>query len=406
MHINHNMTVSEILSRYPFLMPVFRNNGLGKFENPEVLEKLGPLLKIKTALKACAIDAELFVDLLNNVINEHPDLNNFSISESPERQGELTLLALLPCGMKMPFSNALEKFIEEYNGQNDEKVRYLVEGNVNHEVSYHEYIDKVREEDELPDIIISSDINSFYHRSFMDKFVLRDIFLSLSHEPVNSDFDRVGYNDSYGNFTMLSANLLVVVAVNELMGERPFPKKWEDLLDQKYSDSIVMRGDNNFFCNGVLLPFYKLFGKGGVKKLSESVCLGLHPAEMVKMIDSKKKDIPPLYIMPLFFSEKIKRKERISVISPSEGAIISPVQMLVKKKCAEAVKPLTEYLLGETMGRTCADAFFPSTNPRVNNKMKGIKKMYWPGWDFIYNENIGEIKEEISNIFMEKFERE
>jgi len=38
-----------------------------------------------------------------------------------------------------------------------------------------------------------------------------------------------------------------------------------------------------------------------------------------------------MYIMPYFFAKKIQDKSRITINIPSEGAIVSPVQMLVKK---------------------------------------------------------------------------
>ncbi len=403
MHVNSDMTVKEILSSYPFLMAIFRNHGLGKFEDKEVLEKLGSMLKLKTALNAKELNSEIFVDMLNTSIEENSKLQSFSITSNPERQRELTLLALLPCGMKMPFTRTLEKFIADYNKAGNSPIHFLTEGNVNHEISYHEYIDSITDPDELPDVIVSSDINSFYHKSFLEKFAEKGVFVDVTSGPMNCVYEGLDYRDPKGYFTMLSSNLLVLVVIEELMGDLKIPEKWEDLLKEEYRDTLVMRGDGRFFCNGVLLPFYKMFGLEGVKKLSNSVCLGLHPAEMVKMIDSRKSDVPPMYVMPLFFSENIKHRDRIKIIAPEEGAIISPVQMLVKKEAAERVKPLTDFLTGEVMGETCANAFFPTTNAGVENYMKGIEKLMWLDWDFLYSDDVGKMKNEIAEVFMEKF---
>lgn len=135
-----------------------------KFENREVLESLGPLLKLKTALSMVSVNKDSFIELLNKAVLDSEAKGDFTLEDSPERQKELTLLALLPCGMKMPFNRAFDDFSAEYGRQMNNVLHSLVEGNVNHELSYYAYIDSVTSIDELPDIIISSDINSFYHK--------------------------------------------------------------------------------------------------------------------------------------------------------------------------------------------------------------------------------------------------
>jgi ABC-type Fe3+ transport system substrate-binding protein len=219
---------------------------------------------------------------------------------------------------------------------------------------------------------------------------------------MNRDFESIGFADPRGQFTMISANLLVLVTIDELMKDNPKPESWEDILKDEYRNRVVMRGQDGFFCNGVLLPFYRLYGMEGIKKLASSVYTGIHPSEMVKMIDSKKDDVPPMYIMPLFFARKIQDKSRITINIPSEGAIVSPVQMLVKKSAVERVKEITDFLCGKEFGKISTRAFFPTTNPDVENNLEEIK-LYWLGWDFLMNTDIGALKKEVEVVFNEHF---
>jgi len=400
--IDETMSIYQILSEYPFLLKIFKQHGMGKFENREVLEKLGPLLKLKTALAMVSVNKDSFIELLNQAVLDNEARGDFTLADSPERQKELTLLALLPCGMKMPFSRAFDNFSAEYSRQMDNVLHSLIEGNVNHELSYYAYIDSVTSIDELPDIIVSSDINSFYHKPFQENFLSKDYFVNLNSSPMNADLENIGFADPRDQFTMISANLLVLVTIDELMKDDTRPESWEDLLKAEYRNRVIMRGQDGFFCNGVLLPLYRMYGMEGIKKLASSVYTGLHPSEMVKMIDSKKDDVPPMYIMPYFFAKKIKDKSRITITIPSEGAIISPVQMLVKKSGAERVKEITDFLCGKEFGEISARAFFPTTNPEVDNKLGGIK-LYWLGWDFLMNTDIGSLKEEIEEVFNQRF---
>jgi ABC-type Fe3+ transport system substrate-binding protein len=400
--IDETMSIYQILSEYPFLLKIFKQHGMEKFENKEVLENLGPLLKLKTALSMVAVNLDSFIELLNQAVSDNEAKGDFTLADSPERQKELTLLALLPCGMKMPFTRAFDDFSAEYSRQINNVLHSLVEGNVNHELSYYAYIDLVTSIDELPDIIISSDINSFYHKPFQENFLSKEYFVTLNSSPMNSDFESIGFADPRGQFTMVSANLLVLVTIDELLPDKSKPESWGDLLKAEYRNRVVMRGQDGFFCNGVLLPFYRLYGKEGIKKFASSVYTGIHPSEMVKMIDSKRDDVPPMYIMPLFFAKKIQDKSRITINIPSEGAIVSPVQMLVKKSAVERVKEITDFLCGKEFGKISARAFFPTTHPEVENNLTGIA-LYWLGWDFLMNTDIGALKKELEEVFNKEF---
>ncbi|SDG15166.1 ABC-type Fe3+ transport system, substrate-binding protein [Methanolobus vulcani] len=401
--IDETMSVYQILSEYPFLLKIFKQHGMGKFETKDVLEQLGPLLKLKTALSMVSVNKESFIELLNQAIADNESRGDFTLADAPQRQKELTLLALLPCGMKMPFNRALNEFSTEYSKQTGNVLHSLVEGNVNHELSYYAYMDSVTSVEELPDIIISSDINSFYHKPFLENFLSHEYFIDLGASPMNSDFEKIGFADPREQFTMISGNLLVLVTIDELMGDNPRPESWEELLKDEFRNKVAMRGQNGFFCNGVLLPFYQMYGTEGIRKLASSVYMGLHPSQMVKMVDSKKDDVPPMYIMPHFFAMKIQDKSRVSITVPKEGAIVSPVQMLVKKEATERVKEIIDFLCGKKFGDISARAFFPTTNPEVKNKMDDVGSLYWLGWDFLLNNDIGALKKEIAEVFNKQF---
>ena len=400
--IHLDMTIHQVLTTYPFLIDVFKQNGLRKFENPDTLSALGPFLRLKTALNTVSINPTLFMEALNARVAEHERDGTADAPLDVAGQRDLTVLALLPCGMKMPFNRAFDAFIERYNASSEVKIRYLVEGNVNHEVSYYAYIDGVTSLQELPDIIISSDINSFYHEKFKGAFLQKSLFEDHTASPMNPALTSAELADPSGDFTMLSANLLVLVAVESLMNERAVPTSWGDLLDKSFTNGVVMRGNESFFCNGVLLPFYKMFGMAGIETLGRSVSTGVHPSQMVKMIDSRDPSVPPLYIMPYFFAKKIKRQDRVRIIVPTEGAIVSPVQMLVKKTASKDAQKVAEFLSGPKMGQICADAYFPSTHPSVRNATSDIP-LYWLGWPFLNHTDIGALKGNIAAVFRAAF---
>jgi ABC-type Fe3+ transport system substrate-binding protein len=388
-------SLQQVVEISEALVPIFDKYGMGSYFKPENLSKIGRFMKLDTLLKSKQIDRVNFLELLNNVISD-ASLNSGSSNES--KKENLHLSAMLPCGLRNPFKEFFETEIQK-EASEFAYLNYLIEGNVNHELSYYPLLDSIEDISELPDIILASDINNFFHKPFMEKFILKGAFNTYKTQPSNSYLEKVRYNDTEGNFTMFTSNLLVMAVDKAKLGDRDIPHKWDDLLDCSFADDIIMRGEDNFFCNAVMLPFYKDHGFEAIKKLACNIYSGLHPAEMVKLAGSGKPEGRAIYILPYFFAKRIKNP-KVEIVWPCDGAIASPVFMLVKKGCKEKHAALLNMLTSKEMGEMLTGRFFPTTHPGVfNTEFKANVK--WLGWDFIYSNDIGKLKEDIRASFME-----
>jgi ABC-type Fe3+ transport system substrate-binding protein len=392
--LHGNEKLQTIADKYPILISEFEKNGMGNWFKPENLKKLGSFVSLQTLLNSSKIDAKQFVPVLNNILNKS---DTISSSNMLEIQKSLHFLAMLPCGLRNPFKEFLENHIadnnELYTGLN-----YLTEGNVNHELSYYPLLDSITSPDELPDIIIASDVNHFFHRPFIANFVKKGIFKTYCSYKPNSYFEQAGYPDPAGNFTMLTANMLVIAVDTERLNTRKMPETWKDLLTKDFENDIIMRGEDNFFCNAVMLPIYKDNGFESIVAMARNIKSGKHPAEMVKLAGSGKEEAATVYIMPYFFSQKILN-DKIKIVWPKDGAIASPVFMLVKNTVTEKHKKLLNFLISKEMGAMLLDRYFPFIHPEVDTaSFPGTMK--WLGWDFLTNNDIGQMKESIQNVFM------
>jgi len=375
------------------LIGVFEKQGLGSYFKPDNLSKIGRFTRLNTLLKSNNIDVELFITSLNNIIDEDEKVNK----ESNQHQEDLHFAAMLPCGLRNPFKEFVEAFLQK-NKAEFKDLNYLIEGNVNHELSYYPLLDNIKDEDELPDIIVASDVNNFFHRPFMEQFIHNDIF--ETYEPYTPNFylEKVAYADPEKHFTMFTANMLVMVVDKEKLGERKMPNKWEDLLDPSFENDVIMRGEEDFFCNAVMLPFYKDKGMESIKILAHNIKSGLHPAEMVKLAGSGKPECAAVYIMPYFFSKRIK-SQKVEVVWPHDGAIASPVFLLAKKSKLNQHKLLLDFLLSKEMAEMLLGRFFPSIHPEADHQCLP-QTVKWLGWDFLKQHNIGALKDEIRKEFM------
>ena len=401
--MNLDVTVYDLVESAPNILDAFHEFGIREFDDPAVRAHLGSVLRVRTLLAHRRVDPSAFAACIDGLLPSKQRNRPENEDAALLLENDPTLLALLPCGVKAGLDGALSNFADQMEADG-RPFNYRTAGNVNHELSFYPFVDDVTSADELPELILSADLNAFYHADFLSRFAEQGIFEDVL--PVmDSAFESIGYRDPRSCFTMFAPNVLVLVRVRDSRRQVPIPESWHDLQKPAYAKSIMMRGQGNFFCSGVLVPFFRLYGAEGLDRLAASVGWGTHPSQMIKRIDSGSDDIPPLYIMPLFFARKIKRTDRVDIIFPDEGAFVSPVQLLVKRSAREKLRFVTDFLMGEKVHQLCTDNHFPSPLPQIENRCVDVEKLFWIGWDFIYENDLGALKRTIGARFSTEFLR-
>lgn len=394
--INLDLKVSDIVQKYPSTKAVFISHGFDALVSDDGMRVLAPFLSLGTALRSQMIAAPPFLDLLKqsteqDEILEAPGLSDLS------RQGELSLLALMPCGLKMPFSRAITAFLQEAEKLHGLEVTYAVEGNLNQELSYYSYVEQIEELDELPDIIVSADFNTFYGRRFYERFVATGDICGYGNFAPNKYYREAGIIEPHDQYSVLGVNPLVMVANLDQVGDRPLPVSWKDLLDPMWKRSVTLRGGNGFFCHAVLLPTYQRYGEEGLAQLGDNVLRGLHPAQMIKHID--KGEDGAIYVMPEFFAHRARRKDRIKIIWPEDGALASPVTLQVKAAKIKGLQPVLDYLTGKELARVMVGARFPVPHGDLEGEVQN-RPLLWLGWDYLRRDDLLATNRRIDSIFM------
>lgn len=387
--IRPEMKLSEVIESFPETRAVFEAHGLGKLVSDESLEAIGSFLTLETALSTHGVATDLFMNLLTE--GGHGD------SAPGRANGPATLMSLMPCGLKVPFARDFEAFMASVIDGGGLPMTCFLESNLNHDISYYTYVSHMETVDDLPDVVVSSDFNAFFHRRFYTRFVQKKCFATVM-EGINTSpvFQNAGITDPEGHYGILCVNPLIMVADRRACGDRPLPKTWKDLLDPVWKRSITLRGNEHFFCHAVLLPVYKEYGPGAVKALASNIYDGRHPSQMVKTAGSGKS--AALYVMPYFFAKKIPAGKPVSLIWPEDGALASPVTLLVKSSKADELRHVTDYLMGEKLAKVFAGAGFPSFHPAVNDDLPPDAGLKWVGWDYIRGNDIEQQNEEIDRI--------
>lgn len=401
--IKLDMRLDDLLNTYPETRQVFEAHNLGQLVSRETLTAIGPFLTLKTALSNHGISPLSFLTIIEDTVSSKAPL------EAPDHleknaPGPANLLALMTCGLKFPFAKAMAAFINDLEQQEGRQVTYSVVSNLNHEHSYYPYVNHIKKVDDLPDIIVSSDFNAFFYHRFYNDFIATGHFEDVMNQPPNDIFAAAGIADPRRQYTILCVNPLIIVADLEKVAGRPLPNCWTDLLDPIWYRDITLRGNENFFCHAVLLPFYKEHGDAAMEALAKNVFDGRHPAQMVKSAGNGRS--AALYVMPYFFSRKIPETKSITRIWPRDGALASPVTLLVKKEKRDALKPITDYLVGAEMARIFETAHFPSPHPSLQNPLSGHGRLKWLGWEYIHANDLEDINARIDSIFLPAVRKE
>lgn len=391
-------TIRQILERYPETKPVFINNGFPIFADDGILQELGSLLKLKTALKSKDLNADVFITLLQDKIDETGRYRSLEAHHTGGSNGRLNLLTLLPCPLKIPLQSELAFILDELQRQQGREFNYSIDISANKHMNYADYLKYFEDPDELPDVILTTGYDIF-HQNFIERFVKGGVFANLSKRTLNPRLAEAGITDPEGFFTVIAVNTLVMVVDKKRLGDLEMPKVWSDILKPSYQKQVVMRGHGDIFCDVLQLNFYKDFGDAGLTALAGAVKYGLHPAQMVKELSSNRSDIPPVHIMPRFFAETLRSRKNIEIIWPEDGAMAYPVSLLIKAEKLPEMQQLADYLTGQEFARICDEAFFPAAYSD-GSRLPVTAKFKWTGWEFIKNCNIEKLIEQLNDKFL------
>lgn len=324
--------------------------------------------------------------MLNIKINKNNKIGvrNMGKMKNIIDKSEYDVLGLLPCPIKVPIEAGFDDMINGLGHDCDFK--YLLEGNANYEVMWMDESSHVPSKGELPKIIISAGVNSFYRKDFRTKAIKEKYF----KEVTSSDryLFESGMSDLEGNYYIMALNYLVMAVDLTKLNGRDIPKSWRELLNSSLKKEVAIRGKKGKYCETTLLAIYKDYGMDGIMKLKELVGYGGHPAEMVKNAGKGINDAPTISVIPYFYARLLKNNKNVKVIWPEDGAIVSPVTLLVQRDISKNLEKVVNYFTSEEVRNICKNASLPHPIDYLDYLKENNYKLNWIGWDFLSNNDM------------------
>lgn len=394
--INVNKNLFELTEKYRSVIPLLVKQGFTQLDDQVKRKEFGTKITLAQAAALKGINLDKLVDLLENEIRK---------SDYESKKGaQVKVSGSLPCPVKLPLTEELTKITSQLDFQVELDLKSASQGLEWLKQDFAE----IESSASLADIFISAGFDLFFDHNLMDRFRRQNVFKDASGiTELNQDFVKAGADllDPAGDYSILSIVPAVFMVNSEELGDRKIPHSWADILQPEFADSVSLPVSDFDLFNAILLNIYQSYGKSGVQNLGRAMKKALHPSQMIKEGGRKAADQPAITIMPYFFTRMAKRFPHLEFIWPEDGAIVSPIFMLTKREKIEQLQPIIDLLASKKIGRILAEqGLFPSVLPEIDNGLPENAKFMWPGWDFLRNQDPGQLLKDLENEFNQAVE--
>lgn len=385
----------DVTEQYPVLLDFLCNQGFEMLKNDAMRATLGKTITLEHALKSRQLDPAVLEAEMVHMIEE----------TQKKSSDEIHIHGVLPCPIRLQILEKLDAWIA---GQ-DQKVVYDLQAASMGLDRMKEQIEKAKSADDLADVYLSAGFSLFFDREIMGTYLDNHVFSDQSgFTRFQEAFDNkeISLRDPKGQYTIIGVVPAIFMVNKEVLGDRKVPRSWKDLFDPELEGMVAVPMQDMDLANALLLGIYSRYGMEGVQALGRNMHGSMHPAQMVKEGSRKKKaGIPAITVMPYFFTWMAKEGGPMEAVWPEDGAIVSPIFLMTKEASKEKIKGLTKFLCSEEMSSILsADGKFPSTHPQADNGLTPEQKFLWPGWEFIYQHDIGNLLKETEEAFLKAYE--
>ncbi|MBN1957715.1 MAG: ABC transporter substrate-binding protein [Desulfuromonadales bacterium] len=398
--LHKDMTIKTILEHWPETLDVFVANGFENFRDKKQRNAVAAYLKLERAAKTKNYDLDNFMGLLQEKIDEQLNLADVTMKKTRNNGSDVTVTGLLPCPVRLPLLEGFDKFIESYTQKTGNTVSYKLEAASVGADWIEENIKNIENPAELPDIFLSAGFETFFDQKTIGRFKEMSVFTDLTGDTVNSDFSAIDIRDPKKDYSIIAAVPAVFMVNHDVRGDLPVPRRWADLLEPEFEQKVALPvGDFDLF-NAILLALHQEHGNEGIEKLGRCMLKSMHPSQMVKNAKRVAEEKPYVTIMPYFFTKMARMVKSLEIVWPDDGAIVSPIFMLTKHVSVDRTAPIAEFLSGKAVGEILAQkGLFPSLHPEVDNQLNFAHPWKWIGWDYIYQNDIGELIRQTNQVF-------
>ena len=406
--ITSEMTLFDITDKHPETIDVFVANGYEHVGDEDKRKAQGKMVTLAQAVQMKGKDLETFTALLENAVKENQKSEDVTLAmAAPEGQifpteGDIKVAGLLPCPVRIPLLEAFDKLSKEITTETGKTVGVRLAAASVGADALDAGMSTIETETDLPDLFLSAGFEAFFDKKNMARFKDNGVFTDRSWDTHNKLFDGYDLKDPDGHYALLAVVPAVfLVDKTQLEEGEEVPRTWQEILGPRFKNKVAMPvGDFDLF-NGILLTIWKHYGDEGVEAIGRNLLEGMHPSQAAGRFAPKGGKGPMVSVIPYFFSRMAQFNPDAEIVWPQDGAVISPIFMLLKNSAPEEAGRLADFFASREVGEILSHrGLFPSCHPEVVNQVPDEAPFMWLGWDFIRENDLGELIPQVNEIFL------
>ncbi len=402
------MTLFAITEEFPETIPVFVTNGYEHVGDEKKRQAQGRMVTLAQAMQMKNKDAAAFIKLLEAAVAENRQQQDVTLNTIEDENeifptsGDIRVAGLLPCPVRIPLLEAFDSLSKKITAETGKTVGMkLAAASVGADI-LDQGLARIETEADLPDIFLSAGFEAFFDQKNMARFKDKGVFTDRSWDEHNAMMKPYGLQDPDGHYAMLGiVPAVFLVDKTQLEEGEEIPRTWAEILGPRFKGKVSMPvGDFDLF-NGILLTIWKEFGDEGVAAIGRNLLEGMHPSQAAGRFAPKGGKGPMISVIPYFFSKMAQFNPHAEIVWPSDGAVVSPIFMLLKKSAPREAEQIAEFFASKEVGEILAHrGLFPSCHPEVENHVPDEAPLMWLGWDFIRENDLGALIPRVNDIFL------
>ncbi len=402
------MTLFDITEKFPETIDVFVANGYEHVGDEKKRTTNGKMVTLGQAVQMKGKDLAAFTSLLENSVKENRVKEDVTLAMAADesqifpKEGDIKVAGLLPCPVRIPMLEAFDNLSQKVTAETGKTIGVrLAAASVGADV-LETGMQSIGDESDLPDIFLSAGFEAFFDKKNMARFKNKDVFTDRSWATHNDMMAPYGLKDPDGHYALLAVVPAVfLVDKTQLEEGEEVPRTWKDILGPRFKNKIAMPvGDFDLF-NGILLTIWKEFGDEGVEAIGRNLLEGMHPSQAAGRFAPKGGKGPMVSVIPFFFSKMAQFNPNAEIVWPEDGAVVSPIFMLLKNSAPEEAGRIADFFASKEVGEILSHrGLFPSCHPEVVNQVPENAPLMWLGWDFIKQNDLGELIPKVNDIFL------
>ncbi|MDR2303345.1 MAG: ABC transporter substrate-binding protein [Treponema sp.] len=335
-------------------------------------------------------------------------MGNALISEriigQSDRKRRTDFFAELPCPMKQRFRDAYDAFEKQYFKETGQRFSSFVpSGRPGEHVEKAMTLQDIKSAktlDAIPDMVICYALDVFSRRDFIEKYIKPGYFEKALDTEGLSFINQNEFDDPYSSFNSIGFFPQIVLVDKKQLGNRPVPVSLESLMDPVYEKSIVIPSLDTDISTMLLHHIYQNYREAGLDRIEKNIRGSLGNTDVAKIAGTGNSNAA-VYLVPWVFARGAAGQEHTEIVWPSEGALVEPMVLMIKKNRRKETDALLNFLLSPEVSQIFAENFFISVDPEADTRIPAGGKIKWLGWDYIYNNDITAIQ----NMLTERFNK-